>query len=237
MTTKPTSDLPGPKTLVLLPGLDGTGRLFRGFTASLPGSLALETTPLPADGAQTYTRLAETLAPKMRALRNLVVLAESFSGPIAARLCDLMPDRIRAVILVASFLTAPHRLLNTIKYLPRSLPFLNRPPAWALRHYCLGRDADDQLVRETKETIASVPSSLLLERLRATLDAEYRFATEIPALYLLPTDDKLVSARHVTTINKTFRHLTVTSVSGPHFILQTKPHACARAIVDFLDTF
>ena len=46
-----------PKTLVLLPGLDGTGNLFTDFVAALPPTLIARTVRYPADRFLTYTDL------------------------------------------------------------------------------------------------------------------------------------------------------------------------------------
>lgn len=71
--------------LVLLPGLDGTGRLFQPLLAHLPSTID----PLVI----SYSNLAGTYAEMLPAARKelppdrpFVLLAESFSGPAAIAL-------------------------------------------------------------------------------------------------------------------------------------------------------
>src|SRR5688500_11473406 len=77
---------PGP-LLVLLPGLDGTGRLFRGFVECLPASVESIIVPLPPDAAD-YDSIAQSISNRLPRARPLVLLGESFSGPLALKIAS-----------------------------------------------------------------------------------------------------------------------------------------------------
>ena len=72
-------------TLVLLPGLDGTGLLFEPLLAALPSSIRTQVVAYPPDQSLSlaeYAALVRKLLPK----GDVVLLAESFSGLVALSL-------------------------------------------------------------------------------------------------------------------------------------------------------
>jgi pimeloyl-ACP methyl ester carboxylesterase len=95
--------------LVLLPGLDGTGHLFRPFVAAL-SDVDTQAVSYPNDKALSLDEHARW------ALRHLagdkvVLVAESFSGLVALRVLQEAPSRIAAVIFAGAFAEPPRPLL------------------------------------------------------------------------------------------------------------------------------
>jgi hypothetical protein len=68
-----------------LPGLHGSARLFDRSIAAAPPHLSLMPMTLPAAEPLSYDALADRLSPMLPAGR-VVLLAESFSGPLAVAL-------------------------------------------------------------------------------------------------------------------------------------------------------
>ena len=103
-------------TLVLMPGLDGTGLLFEHFVSALPPHIRTRIIEYPKIAASLEEHAA-VVAERLPAGR-VVLLAESFSGIVALYL--LMKHRVPAekVIFVASFGSSPRRYLRML------LPFL-----------------------------------------------------------------------------------------------------------------
>lgn len=85
--------------LVLLPGLDGTGTLFTPLLDHLAATPVVASYP---PEPLSYERL---LAQVARLLPDgpFVILAESFSGPLAIRLAYRRPPGLQALVLVSSF--------------------------------------------------------------------------------------------------------------------------------------
>lgn len=100
------TQLSSPLSLVLLPGLDGTGRLFEWFLDALPSKLRPIVIPFPRDAAD-YAALETQAARSLPQGQPFVILAESFSGPLALRIAARGPANLVAVILVASFTSRP----------------------------------------------------------------------------------------------------------------------------------
>jgi pimeloyl-[acyl-carrier protein] methyl ester esterase len=104
-----------PITLVILPGLDGTEVLFRPLLALLPDWIQPVVICYPASGPNEYADLLEIVREKIAGLPSLIVLASSFSGPLFIMLAAAEPDRMRGLILSATFLRAPGRHLPSLR--------------------------------------------------------------------------------------------------------------------------
>src|SRR5687768_6580861 len=119
--------MPGPqameqtRTLVLLPGMDGSERLFGPLAATAPAKVAVVTVAYPPGGANTY----EDLLPRVRAIlpsdRPFHLLGWSFSGPLALMAAADRAPLLRGVILASSFVR------NPVPLVPRWARHLARP--------------------------------------------------------------------------------------------------------------
>src|SRR5829696_4757703 len=89
-------------TLILLPGMDGTGDLFRPFMDIVPPGWPCRTVSYPTDRILRYDELLTVAERHLCGERDVVVVAESFSGPLALRLACGRPAQVKAVVLVAS---------------------------------------------------------------------------------------------------------------------------------------
>jgi len=214
---------------ILLPGLDGSGRLFTPFLECL-GDVDAVVVRYPDDLAADLDAYAKHAATAIGEAGRCLIVAESFSGPVALRLQRLDP-RVEAIVLVASFVRCPHPLLRV---LPISLvTALARRTAFrlALRMSCLGRDASDDRVDALRDVVRALPAATLSARLALlrTLDESAALcATHIPLLHLRARRDRLVRVPIVRDARPASLHEVV--VDGPHFLLQACPQACLEAI-------
>jgi alpha-beta hydrolase superfamily lysophospholipase len=111
--------------LVFLPGMDGTGYLFKDVIDHMSGS-DYQIVSFPVDTNQDYQTLISYVKNKLPD-EDYVLIAESFSGPIAAELAkDKEMSGLKAVIFVATFLSSPNRfLLAASKFFP--VKVMNKP--------------------------------------------------------------------------------------------------------------
>src|SRR5882724_3945896 len=86
-------------TLVLLPGLDGTGKLFADFIKVLGSRVSTMVVAYPSDHPLGYDELEELVRSALPQNRSFVVLGESFSGPIAIRIAAHWLTNFRGLIL------------------------------------------------------------------------------------------------------------------------------------------
>src|ERR1700679_4387919 len=89
---------------LLLPGMDGTGRLFAAFQPLLAPALGARVCAFPPDRPLGYEQLlAEVDVPS----GPFAIVAESFSGPLGILLAARYAERVRALVLVATFARSP----------------------------------------------------------------------------------------------------------------------------------
>ena len=222
--------------LVLLPGMDGTGELFAPLLAELPLELPVTVVRYP-DRAATYADHADVARAELPRDQPFVLLAESFSGPVAVRLAAEARSNLRGLILCASFLTCPNLLLRALRPLtPIASPKLL--PGFVASHSLLGGFATPRLRAAHARALSHVSSRTLTARLRAMADVDVRAdvrGLDRPALYLRGTRDRIVRARFGEEFVATARHGRLVDVDAPHFLLQARPREAAAAILGFLE--
>jgi pimeloyl-ACP methyl ester carboxylesterase len=222
---------------VLLPGLDGSGRLFAPLLAEPGLPFDPHVIPLPSDVPRGYDELVVWLEDQLPG-KPFVLLAESFSGPLAIRFALRNPARVSHLILAATFLRSPLApWLAPASQLAGSLLFARPPPAIAVRALLAGWDAPASLVEAIRAAMAILPAEVAAARARAALAADERLAyaqVRAPTLWIRSGQDHLLRAGHVDDARALRPDTLVTSVPGPHAILQRRPRECLADIRRFL---
>jgi len=225
-------------TLVLLPGMDGTGSLFAPLLRELPGHWATRVIRYPADPGQCYDELlhnAWTALPE----GPVTVLGESFAGPLAIRLAASLGPRLQALILCCTFARNPRPSLARFSRWIGCLPAPSRlPAAWAA-WVLLGRRAPEESRALLAEALAALPAAVLQARLRMVLQVDVRAelaGLRVPVLYLQARQDLIVPADAARDVQKAQPVTIVRALQGPHGLLQSSPRAAAEAITAFLSS-
>ena len=217
--------------VVLLPGLDGTGVLFKPFIDTLSSDIIVQIISYPTDQEFTYSELVDFVMSQLPK-EDFILVGESFSGPIAYQVALNKPEHLHLVIFVATFLTVPRqRLLNLTKLLPTRL-FLEIPiPNVFLKYYLFGSGASDEIIELFKKALKIVSSSILSFRLDEISNLkENQEPCDTKAIYIQATDDKLVPKTCVEAFKKVCKNFSIFRIEGTHFILQTNPLGCAEII-------
>jgi pimeloyl-[acyl-carrier protein] methyl ester esterase len=223
--------------LILLPGFDGTGALFAPFLHALPPEMEARVIPFSTDRICSAAELVGQVLSNLPDDVPYVLIAESFSGPIALKASASHCRPPVAVILCASFAVCPVPgvALKALGLLARAFSRL-RPPRWLVRRYLLG-EAPDHLVELFYSTLATVSPRVLAHRLSILREftAEFRpLRLSCPLLYLQATQDRLVGAHNLDFVRQCYPTVTVVEIDSPHLVLQVQPAASIRAISDFL---
>jgi len=222
-------------TLVLMPGLDGTGLLFERFVSALPPNIRTCIIEYPR-GAVPLEEYAAVVAGRLPAGR-VVLLAESFSGIVASYLLRTHHLLAEKVIFVASFGSTPRRYLKVLlPFFPAlawSIPFI---PSATWRYFCLGAGATPTDIARLKGALAQVNPSVVAHRLKLVAMAKIANdpRIDVPAYYLQAEGDRLVPHRAAEHLRRLFSHLTLLHVPGPHFLLQASPIECAQLIAGIM---
>ncbi|MEM7400565.1 MAG: alpha/beta fold hydrolase, partial [Pseudomonadota bacterium] len=90
-------------TLILLPGFDGSGRLFSPLHKALADSVDTIVLSYPADKVMTYYDLCHFLKDELPDT-PYILLGESFGGPLALMLSRYADENLKGIILCVSFI-------------------------------------------------------------------------------------------------------------------------------------
>lgn len=188
--------------------------------------------PLDYDGLEQY------LAKRIITAEPFVILAESFSGPLALRLAAKSPPNLVAVILCTTFIENPLPQMSSF-VLPAVIEKMVKLtlPKLVIRHLLMGKDAPDDMVNTFREILKAVNPKVLATRIRSvfTVNAKQALADcPHPILYLLATKDRIVSRRSLERIRKIRPDVEIALIDAPHLLLQCQPKQAAEAIQSFL---
>ncbi len=220
------------RTIVLLPGLHGTGDLFEPLLAVAPPDVRPVVIPLPPIG--TYAELFEYLRVRLPAEGKFVVMGESFSGPLAIEIAKDQPERVAAVILSNSFVSPPRWRL--FRFLPWSLLFSIPPPKWVVRWFFVGRRAPDEVVTAVRNAIANTPRRILAARMREVFslpEPDGRSGIAAPLLALTGSLDAFVTP-DTSELHRIAKTVVIREIAAPHLLLQGAPQAAWSEIIAFL---
>jgi len=216
--------------LLLLPGMEGSGKLFEGFVKALVPSIEPLVVGYPTGNEQSYESLLKGIPiPE----EKFVVLAESFSGPLGIRIAAQHRDRVRALILVASFVRNPSRMPRVAAPFLTKWLFARRIQPVMLWLSGAGQEARRQIL----EAMATVPPEALMARTRTVLSEDARQelrSVSAPVLYLRGKHDCVVTQRSMREIRAGLPATRVVELDAHHFVLQERAQEAARVVCDFL---
>lgn len=221
--------------IVLMPGLDGTGRLFDWVLPHLPADPAPILVRYPTQDPLGYAELEELVLERVRDCDPFVIVAESFSGPLAVRLAARSDLPVQGLVLAASFVANPFRVLR-----PWTGPLLQRwmfavQTRGMVRAMLTGRDGPEEVVDGVRAAMDMVDREVSLHRAREVVAADEwaRFANlRVSMTYLLPTRDRMIPAAHPERMAARRPELELVSIDAPHLVLQCAAGPAARAILE-----
>jgi len=221
--------------LVLFPGLDGTGSLFGPLTRVIPSYHTVRVISYPPGRPLSYDELFVWIEGELATTGPIVLIAESFSGPLAVRYAAEHPDRVRAVVLSATFVKSPAP--GWLKMLVWPILFRFRPPRALVRATVMDASAPDSLADLVRGAKELVDARVLALRLREVLKVNWEEALRrctVPILYLRPTRDRLVRRLTLQSLRSIRPDMVIREIEGPHALLQRNPEESWQAIAAFL---
>ncbi|ARU05339.1 hypothetical protein CCO03_12175 [Comamonas serinivorans] len=222
--------------------MDGTGLLFEPFIRAwqtAAGPAELQVMRYPDDQAWGYDALQRWLQGRLPRQEPLVLLGESFSGPLAVRLAADPGLQIRGLILCASFVQCPRPSLRApAARLPARL-LTGRPSLELAQRAILGTRADAGLRDLFAQALGQVSPEVLKTRLMAVMQldpsiARHWASLQRPTLSLCASRDWLVPASASRALQRLRPGADLRWLPAPHGVLQTAPQQAATAVADFV---
>ena len=226
-------------SLVLLPGLDGTGKLFDPLISNLPDWIKPIVVSYPKDKPYGYHELKAIVSNAFPMNTDFVILGESFSGPLAVISAGEKPKGLKAIILCASFVKKPFRLIPSWLSPLSVSPIYQLWPATIKLRAIFGGGKHKILVEMALDAINSVRPKVIAERVKAILNVDVEqdlMKSDVPMLYLVGRKDYLIGKHNVGGIKKIKRDLIVAEIDTQHLILQLEPEKSADIIKEFIKT-
>ena len=223
-------------TLVLLPGLDGTGRLFAPLLAELPSWIEPLVLAYPAEPLG-YADLVERLFPRLPTDRPFFILGESFGGPLALMLATRSPPGLQGVVLVCTFVRYPSFLPRAIARRLGALLALAPRPDFLVRQVLVGADAPRALLDALRDARSTVAPDTLARRIREGVDVDARrdlADIRVPILCISASADRLVPHRATDEIRSLRPDATYVELAAPHVLLARCPAEAVSSIATWL---
>jgi len=224
--------------LVLLPGLDGTGKLCVDFMRAIAKRVEVQLVTYPVDRPLRYDALESLVRAVLPRDASYVLLAESFSGPIAIRIAASPPAGLAGVILCATFATNPYPLLGWAKSFVSHVP-LKSLPRWLRAPLMWGSVNAKRAPTQAARATAGVDARVLQLRLAEVLGVDVLAVlphVRMPALVMEAREDRIVPRRAAAELARGLPICRHVLVDGPHLLLQSRPDACARVVEEFLSS-
>jgi pimeloyl-[acyl-carrier protein] methyl ester esterase len=225
-----------PPSIVLLPGLDGTGRLFAPLLSHLPSDIRPIIVSYPFERLG-YQDLLRTVLAALPHDEPFVILGESFSGPLAVLAAAHQPRGLAGIVLDATFVKNPTPLSASLAR-PLVRPFLVRLlPSTLTARLLLGGGAAPVVAREVASVVDAVPPEIVAFRIVEALGvdvSEQLRQLQLPILYLRGRRDHfVVPGRNAREVARLGRQVEIAQFDTGHMILQTRPEESAAAIAGF----
>lgn len=223
-------------SLVLLPGLDGTGILFGPLLQTLPSWIKPIVVRYPPDRFLTYSELLPLVVDALPRDGPFILLGESFSGPLAVMVATRRPAGLAGVILCASFVSNPRPIIGAFcRLLPLSFLFQMFPMVQRVKSR-IGGYSSSELSRMLAEVHAEMRPEVMAARLRMVFRVDVReelSKSTVPLMYLSGGLDFVVPRRNLRIVRELVPAATSFTVAAPHMVLQSEPARAADVILEF----
>lgn len=224
--------------LVLLPGMHGDGELFSDFMKALPEDFASTAPSYPNDVPLSYTDLLRAVQHSAAECGPFVMLAESFSTPLAIQFAAKNPSNLKGLAISAGFATSPVRgFLRLVS--PFVGPILGHLPVSKLgaRIMVAGPMIPRSAPVRMRAAIAAVKPKVLMDRVRSVLECnvlDELCKIKAPILFLQARYDRLVSPVCLEEMMQVKPEIEVVVVDGPHMLLEQMPRQTAKIVAEFV---
>lgn len=207
----------------------------------LPDEVEADIVRYPGNAQLSYAKLEAFVEAALAGQGPFVLLAESFSTPLAIHCATKNHPNLKGLVICAGFASSPiHGWRRCAASLLAPILFRFPLPKIAARYFLLGKDAPPSLAAAVQDAVSSTKPGVLASRLLAILACDARAELgriAVPILYIQADDDRMVSDRSLAEIRRIQPRTAVEVVPGSHLILQSQPSRCAEIVMEFIRRF
>ncbi len=221
--------------IILMPGFDGTGRLFDPLLECVQDRSRYLVIRYD-DDYKTLEQHVEHLMDTLPEDRDIILVAESFSSLVALEMLERGLPCIKGVLIVAGFIRTPvPYLLGMARLFSPDFIRIFSTKSFITRPLFLAHGIRGHALELLDNVTHNLPNSVIEHRFRIIAEAKDfpSFTPDVPMGYLRAQHDLLVHQSALKDYQTFVPDLFVREVSGPHFILQAQPEACAEIIEEF----
>lgn len=218
--------------IVLLPGLNGTTDLLSDFQPAFETCHEVVFIGYPTDLAR-YNELEDWIKDKLPK-DDFVLVAESFSGPLAAMIGAWHLPNLKGIVFVATFVRKPRSAPAFLSHILELIPLTSPLMARLAQPVLMGAWSSVGFTQKFQTALAKTPQATLSKRLKEVLTTDVTAqlgAIDVPMLYLHATKDWLIPAK--MSLDFASHGAEVLDIEGPHFLLQAQGNKSAEKIADF----
>lgn len=220
--------------MVMLPGLDGTGILFKPLIEALPANIKPIVVSYPTDQKLGYDDLLSLVMKALPKNEPFILLGESFGGPLSILVADSNPNGLKGVILCATFVTCPQKLVSKwTEYFLFLIPFRASVTIAKINGFF-----GEYYSQYMHLALSAVKPEVFRHRLRELIKVDVKtelFTCKLPMLYLQGKQDWLVPSSNFSAIKKLKPDIQLAQLETSHMVLQTKPNEAASLINKFIE--
>lgn len=223
--------------VVFLPGLDGTGISYEPLSPFVADDADVTVVRYPTDRPLSFQETVECAAAQVEKADSALVVAESFSGPIAVELIASGKLEAKCLVLCATFARSPRPALLGIGLKLPLAAIMGLPiPEILLRPVMGGAEFSPAMLPLWRRVRETVSPNVLAHRLSIVNRVDVRgrlSALNMPCCYLQATGDMLVPSTAAADFTAAVPDIEIKRLQGPHFLLQARPKESMIAIEEF----
>jgi len=225
--------------LVLLPGLDGTGELFGPLINYIPEGIKPIVISYPRDRQCSYIELKEIIMEELPMETDFFLLGESFSGPLAIMIAGQRPERLRGLILCATFIINPFRFIPSWIHIISVGPIYRLWPLLIRMRTIHETDQIKELANIAIGLIKTVNPDVIAGRIKSIFQVDVEkelLSFDLPILYIVGDEDRLIRRHNFEKIKKIRPDVLLRVIKTQHCILQREPLDAANVLIEFMET-
>ncbi len=221
-------------TIVLLPGLDGTGTLYQQLGQQLAPDYELQVIAYPLDQQWGYPQLLDLSGHNYH--KVLICCWPSLFWPFGYLLAAEQPEHLKALVLCCTFGRNPLPAIKGLAGAVDKLPWNELVHHWTAL-WLQGRYASAELSALLEKALTMVPEQVIKHRAKQVLQVDVlpEFATlTLPLMYLQARQDRLIWAFNAKSLLQLQPETQLVRLDAPHFLLQAIPEQAAWQLKLFI---